>query len=313
MEDTYGAGVTESVMGMNAGESVEVPHGSGFGFALTWPLYQVRALQYSSKESLPLISDDPLSIPPLPNHPNPGVDVKGLAQQLAIQAVSLALPYFRSVDPARVSEFRFEVQPLAREFRSEMVKMTAELAAAIAGGASDGDLRQACEHIARTKVLPALNDLSRQIQEPIKPWKDVVMNLGEAGLTVYGSIEQPLIGVAWALISGTRIASDYIRLYRDRQGALKSGLSYLLQVQKFLASNEQEISDWDKRDWRCSGYVQIAEPGQPLTPESQRFPEAIGDSEYLTTRHLYQTYTESNVLFLGGKPPAEPLPGTRQD
>ena len=171
------------------------------GFALTWPLYQARALTYAADTKLPLLSDDPNSLPPLP--PHPGVDVdsaKRLAQELAIKAVSLVLPRFRSVEPSQVAEFRTQVQPLVRPFRIEMVKLTSELHEALASGANDRELRSLCQSIVDTKVAPALSDLSRQLREPVRPFHRVLLNIAEVGLATASSTVSPELTVGWALL-----------------------------------------------------------------------------------------------------------------
>ena len=156
LDDTYGEGTSEKAVSVAALQSL-MPIGSDeFGYALTWPFYQARALDYAGSRSLPLLSDDPGAVPPFPLHPGSTLDTKALAQQLAVQALSLVLPPMRSVEPATVPEFRSEVRPLVQPFRKEMVKMTADLSAAITAGASDRELTVLCKTIAESRVIPAL-------------------------------------------------------------------------------------------------------------------------------------------------------------
>jgi hypothetical protein len=294
LDDTYAAGISEGVTSIDGAQTFVVQN-SNHGFALTWPLYQARALQHAAEYRLPLISDDPTYMPPLPPHPDDIVSSKGLAQQLAVEALSLALPPLRSVEPEHVAEFRAEIQPLVQPFRREMVKMTADLGIAITTGVKDKELGQACRHLAESRVLPALQDLSKQLKDPLKPFHKIAIDLSEAALATVSSSIAPALVVGWAVLRGAKIASEYVQLYMDRQGRKKTGLAYLLKIHDKYGSESVGLSAWDKRDWRCSGFVDIPEPGFPLTPFNRRLlaqPMAKG-WKTMTYRRIFQNKTMS--------------------
>ena len=294
LDDTYGADISKRVFLIDAGQGLYFPD-TKHGFALTWPFYQARALQHAAEHQLPLVSDDPTCIPPLPHHPANLATSKSLAQQLAVEALSFLLPPLRSVEPDQVAEFRAEIQPLVRPFRIEMVKMTTELGIAITSGADDEDLRQACRRLAESRVLPALQDLSKQLKDPLKPFHKIAIDVSEAALATVSSSISPALVVGWAILRGIKIASEYVRLYVDREGKRKTGLSYLLRVHDRYGSDSRHISAWDRRDWRCSGFVDIPEPGFPLTPFNQTLlaDQIAHGWKVMTIRRIFQTTTMS--------------------
>lgn len=299
LEDTYGEGVSTRVTNIAASQSIWLPNATKDAFALTWPFYQARALQHSTEYQLPLVSDDPTCIPPFPEHPTNLINSKSLAQQLAVEALSLLLPPLRSVEPNQVAEFRSEIQPLVQPFRREMVKMTAELSIAIASGVGDEDLRQACRRLAESRVLPALQDLSKQLTDPLKPFHKIAIDLTEAILATASSSISPALVVGWAILRGAKIASEYARLYVDREGKKKTGLSYLLKIHDRYGSDVRHVSKWDQRDWRCSGFVDVPEPGFPLTPANQAILDdpSMKGWRVATVRRIFQTKTMSFVKF----------------
>lgn len=310
LDDTFGEGVSQTVLAMCAAETVFVEPTSQSVNALTWPMYQARALQYASVSGLPLVSDDLRVVPPLPQHQDPKWNTKALAQQLAVEAVSLVLPKFRSVEPSVIPEFRQDIQPLARPFRMEMVKMTSELGFAIASGATETDLRALCKHIAQARVLPALEDLSRRMNEPLRPWHRTVLDVTEGALSAVASVSTslPELVIAWALFRGAKIASDYAKVYTDREGLKKSGLAFLLKLRRDVPL--LAVSEWDQRDWRCSGNVDVPEPGHPLTPENREMLRALDDGwtgwSYRTVRRVFQHRTVSYAQFLPPRGPDKP-------
>jgi hypothetical protein len=226
-----------------------------------------------------------------------GERAKRLAQQLAVEAVSLVLPTFRSVEPIQVAEFRSEVQPLVRPFRTEMVKLTADLSTAIAAGATEDELRGLCRGIVDSKVGPALADLARQLRDPVRPFRKVIVDVSEGVLAAASSTMTPKLTVGWALLRGAKIASEYVTALQDREGKRKSGLAYLLAVNQKLNPATSAVSDWDSINWRCSGCVNIPDPGFPLTPLNRQV-IAEGLFNWLkpeTQRQLFQTKTMSIV------------------
>jgi hypothetical protein len=242
-------------------------------------------------------------LPPLPEHPEMSLLTRTLAQQLAVEAVSLVLPPFQSVDPDAIAAFRESLGDLARPFRVTMIEMTAELNAAIAAGATDAELQAQCRHIAVSKVLPELDRLSKELREPLRPWHRTVLDVTEAALyavaapTAAAAAIPITIVAAWALYRGARIASEYAQLYTDREGKKKSGLGYLLKVAE--PQRDQRTSAWDQRDWRCSGNFDLLEPGWPLTPNNQTLLEYMRRDNpsihFETVRRVYQDRTHSWV------------------
>jgi hypothetical protein len=299
LDDTYDDGASGRAFMISAATSLDQLD-EGVGTALTWPMYQARALQYSMTHKLPLVSDDPSVVPPFPQHSDPEGLARGLAQQTAIEAVALALPQFLSVELDRVAQFRDESKGMAQPFRIEMLKFTAELTSAIASGATDEELRKACQAIAQTRVAPALADLSRQLKDPIKPFHKIAIDISEAAAATASSIASPVLTVAWAVIRGSKIASDYFQLYSDRQGKRKSGLGFLLRLAKEGELDPRAISEWDKNDWRCSGFVDVLDPTGRLTPENAEMvnglPEGVG---YRTVRRLFQDKMSKAVIHVG--------------
>jgi hypothetical protein len=296
LDDTYDANVSRLVISMEGVQMFGFSNSTGVDFALTWPLYQARALHYASEHQLPLVSDDPSCIPPFPTHPSVLTSSKGLAQQLAVEALSLLLPPFRSVEPDQIAEFRAEVQPLVRPFRHEMVKFTADVNGGIASGASETELKQAIKNLVESRVLPALQDLSKQLAVPGKSFHKIAIDLGEAALATAASTQSPALGIGWAVIRGLKIASEYAQLYVDRQAVKRSGLSFLLRVNERYGADLRDLSKWDRRDWRCSGSVDIPDPGAPILPINQKIGE-IWESKLgfkpRTVRRLFQMKTMS--------------------
>jgi len=105
------------------------------------------------------------------------------------------------------------------------------------------------------------------------------------------------LGLGWALLRGAKIASEYVRLYVDRQGKKKSGLAYLLKINDKHGTDQGSLSDWDRRDWRCSGFVDIPEPGFPLTERNRMLLADLKDVKVETVRRLFQMRTMSFAQF----------------
>jgi hypothetical protein len=300
LDDTYGEGTSEKVLALNAMHGIMPPKADGVGFALTWPFYQARALRYAAETNLPFVSDDPTSAPPLPPHPTLDADrAKRVAQQLAIEAVSLVLPSFRSVEPSQVAEFRSKVQPLMRPFRTEMVKLTSDVHTAMVSGSSDKELQALCRAIVETRVGPALSDLSKQLHAPLRPFQKVLIDIAEVGIAAASSTLSPTLTAGWALLRGAKIASEYVQAYRDKEGRRKSGLAYLLAISEAHGGAANLRSDWDKLDWRCSGHVDIADPDTPLTPGNREIADGpMKEWGVQVVRRLFQTKTTSAAQFI---------------
>jgi hypothetical protein len=307
IDDTYGEGTSSKVLALNATEGwIPVPLSDiRATMVFTWPLYQARAIQYAYANRLPLVSDDPRARPPLPAHPAT-LDAKTLAQQIAIEALQLALPTFQSVNPIEVAEFRSQVEPMVKPFRLEMVKLTTELHTAIVSGLGNEELIRLCRGIAEARVLPAARDLARQLREPLRPWHKVILEITEVAVAAAASTVAPHLTLAWVIFRGAKIASEYAVLVKDREGKRKSGLSLMLHFQQQPANREKSgsiLSDWDRNDWRCSGFVKIADPDAPVyNKDFVRTLEEHG-TPWMTARNLFQTRTES-VIWAG-----EPLRG----
>lgn len=75
-----------------------------------------------------------------------------------------------------MAEFRSEVQPLVRAFRTEMVRLTSDLQGAFASGATDAELQALCRAIVDSKVGPALADLSKRLRNPVRPFHRVLVD-----------------------------------------------------------------------------------------------------------------------------------------
>jgi hypothetical protein len=225
--------------------------------------------------------------------PHPAADAertKQLAQLLASEAVSLVLPAFRSVDLEQVAEFRHQVQPLVRPFRIEMVRLTIELAGAIAAGASDVEIRAMAQVVVNSKVAPALDDLARQLRGPVRPFHKLCIDAAEVGLAAASSTLSPQLSIGWALLRGAKIASEYVTGYRTRDGKRRAGLACLLAIGDHRGASSQSTSDWDSIDWRCSGSVTIKAPNMPLTEkERQAFGDQPKNGELETRLRLFQT------------------------
>lgn len=290
LDDTYAEGLSKRAIGYTASMGVDFSDRS-HGSALIWPFYQARALQYASAKNLPLISDDLTCIPPFPRHREAPPDAKGLAQQLAIEAVSLVLPSFLSVEPERVAEFRAETKSLVRPFRTEMVKFTAELASAIATGASAKDLEAASRFLAETRVLPALQDLARQLKDPVKPFHRIAIDIGEAAMATASGGLSPALTAGWCILRGTKLASEYTQLYIDREGKKKTGLGFLLKVSD-QQSVDGQSSNWDSRDWSCSGSVDIPMPVDQLP---LRFQQQLKGTNSLPVLKLFQSTSRLKI------------------
>jgi hypothetical protein len=129
VDDTYGEGTSKRIMSVVAAQGMLPlpPLDSPVTMVLTWPLYQARAIQYAYENRLPLVSDDGRLVPPLPRHPASTVPTARLAQQLAVEALALFMPRFKSVTPTQVADFRGEIGSLVKPFRFEMVRLTSEL------------------------------------------------------------------------------------------------------------------------------------------------------------------------------------------
>lgn len=144
VDDTYGEGTSDSILMVSAAQgmlplpALDAP----VTMVLTWPLYQARAVRYAYAKRLPLVSDDARLLPPLPRHPAAKGRTTSLAQQLAVEALALFMPRFKSVTPVQVANFRGEVQAIVQPFRLEMVRLTSELHLAIASGTSDQEIVQ---------------------------------------------------------------------------------------------------------------------------------------------------------------------------
>lgn len=300
LDDTYGSGTSGKVLALNAIHGIMPDRAEGHGFALTWPLYQARALQYAAQTRLQFVSDDPLCVPPLPPHPELGSDrTKHLAQQLAVEAIKIVLPQFRSVELGQVAEFRSQVQPLIRPFRTEMVKLTADLTAAITVGSTDDELRGLCRALVESRIAPALTDLARQLRDPATPFRKVMIDFSEAAVAAASSTLSPALTVGWALLRGAKIASEYVSAYQDKEGKRKSGLGYLLAIDREFGNAQGSVSAWDTVDWRCSGFVEIPDPGFPLTPLNQEIVSGpMNNFTAETVRQLFQTKTMSAVKFV---------------
>jgi hypothetical protein len=296
VDDTYAAGISSRVVGVTGAQVFSPVGGSSICMSLVWPLYQVRAVRYAEEAGLPLLSDDPLAMPPLPAHPDAETLTRRLAQQLAMEAVSLVLPRFKSVTLSQVIEFRGELEPLVRPFRQEMIAMAADLGAAILGGATDKDLKALAGVLAYSRIAPKLRALSKEMAQPLKPFHKMAIDVTEFAVAAASSSLSPALSIGWVCIRGAKIVSDYVRLYTDREGKRKSGLAYLLRLQGPDAGKESAPNDWDRRDWRCSGYVDIPEPGHPLTPRNRQLVAALpGVTKIHTIRRVFQQRTMSFV------------------
>lgn len=197
-----------------------------------------------------------------------------------------------------MAEFRSEVQPLVRPFRTEMVRLTSDLQGAFASGATDAELQALCRAIVDSKVGPALADLSKRLRNPVRPFHRVLVDIAEAGMAAASSTVSPALTVGWALIRGAKIASEYAQAYRDREGKRKSGLAYLLAVSDAYGADAGAISDWDKINWHCSGFVDIPDSGTPLTAGNQAMAEGpMKDWCVRVVRKLFQARTISAAQF----------------
>ena len=240
LDDTYGAGVSTRIESVVGACVFRLPWADAPLFALTWPFYQARALEYAKRTRLPLVSDTDLCVPPLPTHPSERPDAKGLAQQLAMETLQLVLPPFRSVTPEEVAEFRAETQTLARAFRAAMVSFSAQLMTALAAGASDDDLRHLCKVVSESQVMPALNVLSGQLKNPVKPWYKIAIDAGELALATATSSLSPVLTAAWAVIRGVKIASRVRRPICRPTGQEAERTVLLVEGQSALRSTEAD-------------------------------------------------------------------------
>lgn len=258
--DTYNQETAGRVGTLAAAEMLHVPDSRETVFALTWPLYQARAILYAKERQLRLLTDDRGIIPPLPMDPDHS-DTKAIAQQLAFEALALTIPKFKSVELATIPEFRSLVAPYVRPFRQEMIKFTADVHLAIASGAGAEEVRQYCGALAETRIIPHLAQLRAELDRPIRPWTKNALDILEIGLGAMSSKHEPALTMIWAVLTGTKALSEYVELYKDRQGKKRSGLSMLIQANDRLAQTNKELSSWDAIDWRCSGHLYIEEPG----------------------------------------------------
>ncbi len=269
LDSTYGDGLSDKVESMVGTELAPYVGTKGSFMAHVWPLYQSRAIQYAHESKLPLVSDDQNYVPPFPRHPQVRWSTRDLAQQLAFEAVSIALPPFISVRPVQVAEFRSEIQPVVKPFRLEMVKLTAELATAIASDTSEDDLKAYCRALVESKVLPRVDELRAELAGPLRPWHKVVLEVTEIGVATAASTSAPALTFAWALFRGGKLLSKYATAFQEREGRRRSPLSYLLKLSDWAQCNQSRISAWDKRDWRCSGSVYAPDPDGKLNDENQ--------------------------------------------
>jgi hypothetical protein len=94
------------------------------------------------------------------------------------------------------------------------------------------------------------------------------------------------------------MVSEYAVLAKDRDGKKKSGLSLLLRLGGAVDPGDAP-SDWDRNDWRCSGFVKIPDPGARLTPGNQEILRlrSMQGVQWMTALNLEQTRARSVMVW----------------
>jgi hypothetical protein len=176
----YGPPREDFIPAWSSGHAKELPDGNCICYP-GWINYPANALVYAAKHGLPFINDDPdLPVPSLGSQEHRKNNARILSIIMAIECVKLTLPRVPVLMPAQLAEFREQVRPHVRPFRRGMLEAAKELNAAIESGASDEDVQIAAEFIAKTHVVPRIEELRDALSHAAPSWKKTVAEMGVA-------------------------------------------------------------------------------------------------------------------------------------
>lgn len=167
---------------------------------------------------------------------------KQLATLLAMKSVQMVLPRTKAANPMILLEARERLKDQLPPFWSSMLKTSVELKKLIADCPNHYEISREATDLVDRLIRPAVIDLSAKLEKERKDWFYKILSPVRTGLRlIVGNpplTQQQLITNALVLASDTCVAvADNMRTIE----ALKreAGLSYLLDLSDFVASNEK--------------------------------------------------------------------------
>lgn len=199
----------------------------------SWLSYPANAFIYSVKNGLPLINDDPSMPIPALGAVSPKSNARLLSTLLTIESVNMILPKLKSLTPEEIGEFRGQTREYVKPFRSAMLRLSKDLNAAIKSDMSLSEVQKEARFLVETMVYPELEELSRIIQEPSKPWYRRAVDVAKSAPELVSNfISMPKnVALAKLLASITSILADLRDDQLDKEQKMsRSGLCYLLKI-----------------------------------------------------------------------------------
>lgn len=187
--------------------------------------YPANALLFAGNNGLPLINDvEGLPVPGVPGDPK--ANAKLLATILAIESVKLMLPNVRPLRPELLKEFRQELAPHLRPFRTSMLKLAKELNSSIQAGSSVDEVRKQAKFLVETDVYPRLVELKVALEQPEKPWYRRAVDLVKDAPELAASfVTLPLnLALAKVFAKFATVLADARDEQREKDQLVKSGL-----------------------------------------------------------------------------------------
>lgn len=194
--------------------------------------YPATAIAYANDNGLPLVNDQPgLPVPSLGGDVPAKNNEKLLSTILAIECAGLILPNVKPLHPLQIVELREELRPYLRPFRMSLLSLAHDLNGAIQSSSSDDEIKEAAAFLVRTKVVPQLEQLKGDIENPDKPWYSWAFGITKYApslATAYASV--PLALAAGALTAICDVLVNVADAQRRQQRMARSGMYFLLRL-----------------------------------------------------------------------------------
>ena len=175
--------------------------------APSWLSYPPNAYLYAEERGLPLVSDNQAL--PFPNRVVDPADVEKAAAQLAISSIATVLPKIRALNAEEISAARVNLRDDIEAFHHAMLRYVDDIRELLGSEPTEADITKEASYVARTMVVPALDELVSRIETPGSILKDEAL--------ASGLQDAPTIATQWvAHLSSAQLAALAVSLLGRR-------------------------------------------------------------------------------------------------
>lgn len=203
--------------------------------------YPANALLYSSKNDIPLLNDDPsMPIPGIPSSASSHhykSNVTALSSIMAFECIKLMLPKIKMMPSREIMDFRHETKEFIKPFRMEMLKLAKDLNSEIKPEMTVEEIRKEAAFLAETTVIPALNELEQNLNNPSKPWYERAMDTVKDTPQMVAAFATMPTNLAVANMLGKlgSVLVDVNHAQKEKEKKIKrTGFYYLLKLKNQL-------------------------------------------------------------------------------